>query len=703
MRKADRCLIPNHGDEVLKVGLRVRELKSELVLQACFTALAIVLIPVHAWATDAVLLKSNETNHPLGLDVSYLEDKPGQLSQSTALKSYREGHFTKSHQSTPSFGFTTSVYWLAIELKTQKGVSKDWLFQVAYPALDSLEVDIFQGGVNIQSYRVGDRQPFNERIIHNRNFLLPVTLDEQVPTLVLIRAQQFEGDLVELPMQMIEASKLSKVETTPILIDGIYVGIMLVMGLYNLILFFLLRDKAYLFYVGYVFSTLVFMMSLRGWSYQLLWPESPGWQQTCFPFLFASIAVFVVEFSARLLSLKDTLPTVFKMIRGVEFIIVIAAILTGSIPYWLSYGVVTIYSSCIAAVALFLSGLYLWHGGSETARYYCIAFSTFVVGGVVFSASKVGWLAPTIWSEYALQFGGAIEVCLFSLALAARIKILEQESQSHLKELTTESASHARDIESFNQSLSTKLFLFGDLAHRVNNPLNVARGGTEVARTTLDSFTKTVLGFFPVAGNRTIEEQEVVDHLEKMAIKIGLSLEDSKVELNRAVAYVQDLRVIGGVNGESPDPVLLTAVVDKAMERISSDLGPKASLFLESPDKLAQQSIMGQSAVLAVALSAWFKHAFLRQVEREPIMLDAQPSDCGLYSWLRIYNQSKTSFQNHLSEELSTHDIVMGLVGQQGAEWKENRIENGTLESLSLRIASSEEAWIMLQGGTDRK
>ena len=691
------------GFKVLGVGLRVRELKSELVLQACCAALAIVLIPVHSWASDVTLLQANQIKVSLGLEASYLEDKHGQLSQSTALRAYRQGEFTKSLQPTPSFGFTTSVYWFVIELEAQKGASKDWLFQVAYPALDSLEVDIFQAGRSVQSYRVGDTKPFNERIIHNRNFLLPVSMEEQIPTLLLIRAQQFEGDLVELPMQMIEASKLSKAEATPILIDGIYMGIMLVMGIYNLLLFFFLRDKAYLFYVGYVFSTLVAVISLRGWSYQLLWPESPGWQQLCYPFLFASIAVFAVEFSARLLSLKDTLPTVFKMLRGVEFIIVFAAILTGPIPYWLSFGVVIIYVGCIAAVALFLSGLYLWHGGSETARYYCIAFSTFILGCVVFAASKVGWVDPTIWSEYAMQFGGALEVCLFSLALAARIKILEQENQSHLKELTAESASHAQDIAKLNQSLSTKLFLFGDLAHRVNNPLNVAQGGTEVARTTLDSFTQTVLGFFPEPGNRTAEEQEVVDHLEKMAIKIGLSLDDSKLELNRAVAYVQDLRVVGGVNGDSPDPVLLTVVVDKAMERIFSDLGSKARLFLESPDKLTKQSIIGQSAVLAVALSSWFKHAFLRQVEREPLMLDAEPSGCGLYCRLRIFNQSGSCFENHLSEELSTRDIVMGLVGQQGAQWKENRSENDELESLSLRIAASEDAWIMLQGGKERK
>ena len=659
--------------------------------------------PTSALAKSPFLLEPGQPIYSMGMEAAYLEDPSGTLSMRQALSTFREGGFTKSDMETPSFGFTTSVYWLAVEVMIPMSAPADWLFQVAYPALDLLEVDIFQGEVKVESYKVGDTQPFNQRVIHNRNFLFPLTLEKNTSTLVLLRAQQFDGDLVELPVAMLEAANLSNIETSSLLVDGIYIGIMLVMGIYHLILFLLLRDKAYLFYVGYVFSILLLMAALRGWGYQFLWPDHPSWQQACFPFLVFITALFVIEFSGRLLSLQTTLPTVFIFMRVLLLTLGVAAVLTSPIPYWFTYGIVMISAACIGMSVLFASGLYLWVRGSETARYYCVAFSSFILGSFIFSASKVGLLTSSIWSDHAIQIGGAIEVCLFSLALAARIKILESENQANLEELARESASHAQDIEQFNQSLSTKLFLFGDIAHQVNNPLNVAQGGTEVARNTLDSFTKTVLGFFPAPHDRTIEEQKVVDHLESLALKIGLSLEDSKVELSRAVAYVEDLRVLGGVDGESPDSLLLTAAVDKAMERITADLGPKKNLMQSSPERFSKQTIIGQSAVLAVALSAWFKHAFLRQAESEPLVLSTESSNCGLYCWLRVSNQSNTVFVEELTETLSSRDVVMGLVGRQGAEWSENRNAKSEIESFSLRIAASEDAWIRFQGGSDRK
>ncbi|MBT6432914.1 MAG: hypothetical protein HOK28_07470, partial [Deltaproteobacteria bacterium] len=566
---------------------------------ACIIGIQIVCL--NAQAAAPLILTDDQSKYSLGFHAVYLEDPDGGLTKEEALDAYQEGHFTQSTQNVPTFGFTSSVYWLAVELESQEELANNWIFQLAYPAMDSFELEVFHAGVTANSYRVGDRQPFSERIIDNRNFLLPITVGTKGRTLLLMRSQQFEGDIVELPIYLVESSTMSQGETIPVLADGIYIGIMLVMSLYNFLLFWFLKDKDYLFYVGYVLSTMLFMVSLRGWSYQFLWPNHSALNQLCFPYLLAILSVCVIEFSGALLSLPNSLPRTWKVMKGIELTAVSGALLTGILPYYWSYVVLGVYVSCTGVVILFGAGLYLWSRGTTTAKYYCVAFSSFILSCIGFSLAKVVFNYSSVWTEYIMQVGGSLEACLFSLALASKIKSLELESETHLEELTKEARSHADDIVKFNQSLSTKLFLFGDLAHRVNNPLNVAQGGTEVARATLDSFTQTVLSFFPVEGQRTQEEQIVVENLEAMAIKIGLSLEDSKAELSRAVTYVQDLRVVGGVDGDSPNKVELNGVVDKAMERISLDLGPKASLYIDAVNPSTKPSLMGQTAVLAMA------------------------------------------------------------------------------------------------------
>ena len=60
-------------------------------------------------------------------------------------------------------------------------------------------------------------------------------------------------------------------------IQGGFYGLMIVMIIYNLFLFFTIRDFSYLYYCLYITSYLGIQSNMSGLSYEYLWSNNPWW------------------------------------------------------------------------------------------------------------------------------------------------------------------------------------------------------------------------------------------------------------------------------------------------------------------------------------------------------------------------------------------------------------------------------------------
>ncbi|MFP3335643.1 7TM-DISM domain-containing protein, partial [Pseudomonas sp. SIMBA_064] len=75
-------------------------------------------------------------------------------------------------------------------------------------------------------------------------------------------------------------------------------------------------------------------------------------------------------------------------------------------------------------VSIFSAGLYAWWRGLRVARWFIIAWTAFLLGGLVNTLMVLGHLPNVFITMYASQLGSALEVALLSLALADRINSL---------------------------------------------------------------------------------------------------------------------------------------------------------------------------------------------------------------------------------------------------------------------------------------
>jgi hypothetical protein len=209
--------------------------------------------------------EESETSNPLILYMDKIydviphaeiyEDKTGNLSFEEVI----EKEFKPSNQNSYNFGFTSSVYWLRFQIKNQNSfLNDDWIFFVEYPQLDSVNfyfpIDHEQEEEDVYIEKEGgDQLPFAKRDIESRvlNFTVPFEISKD--PVIYMRVHSIS--VMQIPVYLAPQRLFHMRDNETQIIMGIYFGIMLIMGFYNLFLFFSLREKIYLYYVHDVFDT----------------------------------------------------------------------------------------------------------------------------------------------------------------------------------------------------------------------------------------------------------------------------------------------------------------------------------------------------------------------------------------------------------------------------------------------------------------
>lgn len=121
-------------------------------------------------------------------------------------------------------------------------------------------------------------------------------------------------------------------------------------------------------------------------------------------------------------------------------------VLAVSMPYGVALRMATVLA-LLFTVSIFAAGLYAWWRGLRVARWFIIAWTAFLLGGLVNTLMVLGYLPNVFITMYASQLGSALEVALLSLALADRINSLREQQAQTLRDT-------GRTLEQLNLQLA---------------------------------------------------------------------------------------------------------------------------------------------------------------------------------------------------------------------------------------------------------
>lgn len=324
-------------------------------------------------------------------------------------------NWESSRHETPSYGFSAHTYWFRFTLPAQKSES---ILELNYALLDDISYFRLEDDKIIETIVTGDKRNFSDRPIQHRVFLFPVPGSNQKQTILLkVRS----SSAIQIPLTLWPGKSFFEQDQYAFIEHGIYYGIALVMILYNLFLFFRLRDSAYGFYVFYVITFAFVQLSLSGFSYQFIWPDLPEWNEKSITVLIPLIVVSTSIFSSHFLKLTRYYPRLYKILYGQAIIGVVLSTFSVFLPYHTIIPYVVLLATISCLTILSISYYVMFKRMYKYAIYFAAARSVFLVGVIVLAMNKFGILPRTWMTESAPQIGSVIELILLSFALAERL------------------------------------------------------------------------------------------------------------------------------------------------------------------------------------------------------------------------------------------------------------------------------------------
>tara|TARA_R110001592_G_scaffold177076_2_gene417232 strand:+ start:31126 stop:33057 length:1932 start_codon:yes stop_codon:yes gene_type:complete len=366
--------------------------------------------------TPVIPFYPNKTSkYFINSEMLYIEDPKHTESIETILNYQNE--WKEINRNSPNFGFTTTAYWFKFNINNISEKNQAIYLELPIPFLDSIH--IFQAKDNniIQHYDLGDQYPFRHRPIIHQNFVMPFNL---LPGINEMYMRVASAGTVEAPLTLWTPEAHAHSSSNNNLIQGIWVGILGIMVIYNFLLFLSIRDRSYLYYVFFAFGYLFFQISLKGYGFAYLWPNQLHFNSYAISTFIALSNLSVLMLVIKFLELKSRYPRIHQMMLGLATLAGILFISTFFTPYSFTIRATSIMTMFTCSISFILGYIALYNGYRE-AKYYCLAWTATFIGIGILGAVKFGLLTANFWTNNAAQIGVMILVSLLSFALANRI------------------------------------------------------------------------------------------------------------------------------------------------------------------------------------------------------------------------------------------------------------------------------------------
>ena len=318
-----------------------------------------------------------------------------------------------------NLGYTDAIYWFRTRIRNDSPGSASLFLEIAYPVIDYVDAFVFSPQGLTGVYRMGDKYPFFERPVQHRNFVIPLDMDSSEVISVFLRVDTTSS--MQVPLNLWRPDAFFAAEQSRLLFEGIYYGIVLVMVLYNLFVFFAVGERSFLYYVGFIAAMPLFLASLHGLSFQYLWPRAVWWNDQSIIFFLNAVVLFGLLFTTRFISVTPQQhPVMNRLLLALTLLGGIGVVCALFVPYKHMILPTILVAAATCVVALVVSVVRLLRG-DVAARYFTTAWVFMLLGGILLALSKFAALPRNLFTENATQVGSALGVILLSIALADRL------------------------------------------------------------------------------------------------------------------------------------------------------------------------------------------------------------------------------------------------------------------------------------------
>lgn len=291
-----------------------------------------------------------------------------------------------------------------------------------------VSAQLFSGNRLFEKEHTGKLLKIEDRKIKSYKAILPLNLEPNQPYKLVLDCKQYLPQFQprSLSIKMHSNKDWVKANYFRYASQSLFIGCIIVMALYNLLLFFAVRDGSYLFYVLSIIGVGLYFSFYYGFTLEFLWPEHPRWDAYSFGIVLPFTGIVRLLFTKSYLkpeihrSYWDKILNTLTILYAIPVALTIWSLSNGeqfadSIVY-----IIGVLGN-IVLLTMLMAGFYAHFNGYKPAKFFILANLFFIVGGILFILREVEILPSTVVTTYSAQVGILAQVILFSLGLADRL------------------------------------------------------------------------------------------------------------------------------------------------------------------------------------------------------------------------------------------------------------------------------------------
>ena len=393
---------------------------------------AAAVTPVHAEVPIAQLVPF-AGGLVLGRFAEVLEDPGGRLTLEDVRGPLHNSRFVPSGTEHLNFGYSRSAWWLRFCLRGGGGAPPELLMEARFPSIDSIEVysprRVAGGALEYSQKRGGDLLAWDTREFKHRNhvFRLEVPAAEE-EFYVRVTSQ----NVLTVPLYLWRPAAFTDSDRDTQLILGGFYGLILALVIYNLLLYWSVRDRVYLYYVLYASVFGIYLFAYDGLAFEYLWPDSVWWANHAPATALSLVVTFGAVFARAFLVLPRIAPQADRLVLAVCAASALLALFAAT-GFVMEYGtilrLITLIGAFAAIVTLYVSVREVMRG-YRPAKFFLLAWSGLLVFVLLGTLRNFGLAPANFATIYCLHLGLALDVLLLSFGLGDRINTMKREKEA---------------------------------------------------------------------------------------------------------------------------------------------------------------------------------------------------------------------------------------------------------------------------------
>jgi serine phosphatase RsbU (regulator of sigma subunit) len=336
----------------------------------------------------------------------------------------------KFQQGNKLIGDPRSTYWIKLAIKGDTSLTKKWVLEIYNVHIDHISLFKPQKKGSFIESKTGYNLPFDQREYKTINFVFDIDVNSNNINYYYFKIKSDNPAWLETHLRTNNYYTYYAVSEYYLL--GLFYGIILIMAVYNLLIFFSTKEVVYIYYLLYVLLSGLVSILEDGTGFAHLWSDYPAFSDFASTYARLLWLLAFIIYSKKFLKIKDYYPKYNKWLNIIAALYVIVF----SIEKISGHSILVYESYLTPYIFLYVLSIMVWLKKKYSPASFFVYGFTVVLLSIFISIMRdngygieTGNKTLAVLIVYAINIGVIIEILFLSFSLGNRIKFLKDSTE----------------------------------------------------------------------------------------------------------------------------------------------------------------------------------------------------------------------------------------------------------------------------------